>query len=276
MGAYLLPAAILALLVIACGGQSVANAAAQVSGREHLVEPSAATPVVEPLRLHLEVIAKYPHPSDAYTQGLVWHQGQLLESCGNYGLSQLRRSDPTSGEVLARRKLPRHFFAEGLARVGSRLYQLTWKSGVLLVSDLETLAEVDRLSYRGEGWGLAHDGEKLVMSDGSDLLSFRDVDDFTLLSQLPVTLQGRPQNQLNELEYVDGRLYANLWYRDEIVEIDPISGAITAVIDASGLLTAAELRHAEVLNGIAWDPSSESFWITGKHWPWMFQVRFVE
>jgi len=276
MGANFLPAAILALLVMACDGQRVANVVVPASGQESSAEPSAAAPVVNPLRLRLQVVAKHPHPRDAYTQGLVWHQGQLLESCGNYGVSQLRRSDPTSGEVLARHRLPRRLFAEGLARVGDRLYQLTWKSGVLLVNDLTTLEEVDRLSYRGEGWGLAYDGEQLVMSDGSDLLSFRDVDDFTLLRQLPVTLRGQPQERLNELEYVDGRLYANLWYRDEIVEIDPLSGAITAVIDASGLLTAAERQHAEVLNGIAWDPTSETFWITGKHWPWMFQVRFVE
>jgi len=225
--------------------------------------------------LRLEIVAEHPHDPRAFTQGLVWHEGSLYESTGLYGSSSLRRVDPETGDVHFARPVDGQFFAEGLARVRERLYQLTWQAGVAFVYDLGTFDVVDQLSYSGEGWGLAWDGEAFVMSDGSNELVWRGPADFSELRRVRVELAGRPLKQLNELEWAEGAVWANVLSQDRIVRIDPTSGRVTGVVDASGLLTPRERLRADVLNGIAWDPESESFWITGKLWPKIFQVRFV-
>ncbi|MCP4661424.1 MAG: glutaminyl-peptide cyclotransferase [bacterium] len=226
-------------------------------------------------RLAVKVLAEYPHDPRAFTQGLVWHDGVFYESTGNWGVSTIRRVDPATGEVLASRPIDPGLFGEGLAVIGNQLIQVTWKAGLALVYDAGNLLLIDQLAFQGEGWGLAYDGKRLVMSDGSSWLSFRDPADLKVLSKIEVKLAGEPLRHLNELEHVGDALYANVWGEDRIVRIDPRSGAVTALIEASGLLSLSERRRVGVLNGIAYDPESKSFWITGKYWPKMFQVIFV-
>lgn len=237
---------------------------------------TAATPEAHVEKLKVEILSVHPHDPTAFTQGLVWDGGVLYESTGLYGRSSLRRVDPGNGQVLEQRHLDEQFFAEGLAQVGDRLIQLTWKAGVAFVWDLASLEVVDEFGYNGEGWGLAGDGgERLVMSNGTSLLTFRDPESFRWLSTLEVTLDGRPVEHINELEFAGGALYANVWGESRIVRLDPETGRVNAVIDASGLLSPREAAAVDVLNGIAYDPVSESFWLTGKFWPKMFRVRFV-
>lgn len=239
-------------------------------------ESSAAAMQEKPVEhLAIEIKAVYPHDPVAFTQGLVWDGGVLYESTGLYGRSSLRRVEPVSGEVMEIRSVDPNLFGEGLARVGDRLLQLTWHAGITLVYDLATLDLVDEYGFNGEGWGLAYDGERLAMSDGSHRVTFRDQEDFRWLATLEVKLEGKPVNYLNELEFAEGSLYANVWGEDRIVRIDPDTGRVTAVIDASDLLSPAEKSRVDVLNGIAYDPVSKTFWLTGKFWPKMFQVVFV-
>ena len=226
-------------------------------------------------RLEVEVVAEHPHDRGAFTQGLLWADGHLWESTGEYGRSSLREVDPETGTVLRQVDVEPALFGEGLALVGDRLIQLTWRSGLALVYDRSTLGSVGEFIYPGEGWGLAWDGKRLVMSDGSSRLTFRDAKTFEEIGTLRVTLDGDPLGSLNELEAVDGWIYANLWHDDRIVRIDPETGKVRAVIDASGLLSPMERMGTDVLNGIAYDPRSKTFWITGKLWPSMFQVVFV-
>ncbi len=234
---------------------------------------AAAAPAA---RLAVEVLAVWPHDSQAYTQGLVWEDGALLESLGGYGVSALRRVELRSGRVERQAALPDHLFGEGLARIGDRLVQLTWREGRALVYGAADFAPRGELRYEGEGWGLAYEPGRLVMSDGTDQLQLRDPETFALLGRLPVTHDGRPVAYLNELEFAEGALYANLWLSDTVVRIDPASGKVTATIDASGLLSETERAGADVLNGIAYDPGRRVFYLTGKRWPKLFEVRFVE
>jgi glutaminyl-peptide cyclotransferase len=233
----------------------------------------AATAVPEALKVR--VVATYPHATDAYTQGLVWHGGKLYESTGLRGRSSLREVDLETGTVRRRQGLPDRFFAEGLARVGDRLIQLTWTSGKALVWDLERFQKIGEHDYGGEGWGLCHDGEQLVMSDGSATLTFRDPETFEARRRVRVTRLGRPVRDLNELECVEGSVWANVWRTERIVRIDPSSGEVTATVDASGLLKAEERRGTDVLNGIVWHPERERFLLTGKLWPKVFEVELV-
>lgn len=226
-------------------------------------------------RLTVQVLAARPHDPTAFTQGLVFHQGSLYESTGLYGQSSLRRTDPETGAVQQIVYLDGGYFAEGLARVGERLIQLTWREGVALVYDLPTFEVTTQFHYDGEGWGLCFDGRRLIMSDGSHVLTFRDPDTFVATGRLPVTLDGRPAPGLNELECVGESIYANLWPTDQILRIDAESGRVAAVIDASDLLSPRERLQADVLNGIAYDPERKIFSLTGKYWPKLFEVTFV-
>lgn len=235
--------------------------------------PTTAPPSIEELRTR--VIHKYPHATDAFTQGLIWHDGAMYESTGQYGRSSIRKVRLEDGEVLQQRKLESRFFGEGLERVGDRLIQLTWRAGLAFVSDLASLDERETLRYRGEGWGLCYDGSALVMSDGSSTLEFRAPDSMALLGETTVSKNGRPVRKLNELECVGSDIYANIWQRDEILRIDRESGRVTATIDASGLLSRGEARRADVLNGIAYRPETNTFLLTGKLWPHVFEVEFV-
>ena len=229
-----------------------------------------------PRRLRVRVETTYPHDPEAWTQGLLWYDGWLYESVGLYGRSALRRVDVRRGTVEHETRLADNQFGEGLARVRENLYQLTWRSGVGLRYDLGTLEPRGEFRYQGQGWGLCWSGRELIRSDGSHRLFHHDPGDFRLLRTVEVSRQGTPQRLLNELECADGWVYANVLGSDEIVRIDSDSGVVSAVIDASGLLSPEERAAADVLNGIAHRPATGSFLITGKYWPKLFEVVFVE
>lgn len=237
--------------------------------------PRAETDTAATLRV--EVLATHPHDPDAFTQGLELRDGLLYESTGRYGRSDIRVSDGATGSVRQRVALPPDAFGEGLAIVDDVIWQLTWREGYAFRRDRATLAERDRVRYDGEGWGLCYDdgGDRLVMSDGTAELSFRDPETFDLLGTVTVREDGRPLEMLNELECVDGAVWANVWLTDRIVRIDPDRGVVEAVVDTTGLLPEPARSDADVLNGIAAVPGTDTFLITGKLWPTVFLVRFV-
>ncbi len=224
--------------------------------------------------LVLEVIAEHPHDPAAFTQGLVWHEGRLYESTGEYGSSTLRRLNLATGEVEIQRDLEPTMFGEGLERVGDRLIQLTWRENVALVYDLASLEPTGRLSYLGEGWGLCFDDVDLIRSDGSATLTVHDAGTLAPLRRLEVTFQGRPVRYLNELECVHGEVWANVWQTDAIVRIDPASGEVTARVDASSL-RARLPSGGGVLNGIAYRGERGTFLVTGKNWGRLFEVTWA-
>ncbi len=226
-------------------------------------------------RLRAEVIATLPHDRSSFTQGLELHNGTLYESTGTYGGSALRALDPATGRVRSETQLPPDLFGEGMTVVGNRIWQLTWQEEVALVRSANTLEELRRVDYDGEGWGLCFDGRRLISSDGSAQLDFHDPESYEPRGSVRVHLDGREITQLNELECVDGQVWANLWHSDYLVRIDPDSGAVTAVTDASGLLTPSERSQADVLNGIAKVPGTDEYLLTGKNWPHLFRVRFA-
>ena len=237
-------------------------------------ETTAAQPPAVVQSLSVRIHRELPHDTGAYTQGLLWWEGKLYESTGQYGRSDLRRLDPETGAVEQEIDISPAYFGEGLARVDDRLIMLTWKAQRAFVFGLERFDEQRTFRYEGEGWGLCNDGSRLVMSNGSNRLTFRDLRTFEVLGDVPVTLRGFPLTQINELECVGDAVYANVYQTDFLVRIDPETGRVTHYIDASGLLTREEARGVDVLNGIAFDPGAETFYITGKLWPKMFEVTF--
>lgn len=229
-----------------------------------------------PETLEPVVIARYPHDASAFTQGLVLEGGRFYESTGLYGQSSLREVIPETGEVLRSVPLEQQYFGEGLAHVDGRLIQLTWRSGVALVYDADTFERIGSYRYDTEGWGLCWDGSDLYMSDGSATLYRRNADTFVITGRVQVTDEGEPVALLNELECVGDSVYANVWQSDDIVRIDKNTGRVIATIDAARLLTDEEraaLDPAAVLNGIAWNPTTERFYLTGKLWPTMYEVE---
>lgn len=232
-----------------------------------------------PVRLSWSVVSTVPHDTSAWTEGLMLDPaGELYESTGLVGQSTLRHIDRTTGAVLRSVPLPDSLYGEGLAQVGDRFIQLTWQDGIALEWDAATLTQTGAFSYTGEGWGLCYDGTRLVQSDGSANLTFRDPETFEVLGSQLVSFQGTPVDQLNELECVEGQVWANVWQTPYIVRIDAATGDITGVLDMSGLIEPdpSIADPGAVLNGIAYDPVSDTFLLTGKRWPTMFQVRISE
>jgi len=219
------------------------------------------------------VVAAHPHDAGAFTQGLVLHGGHLYESTGLNGRSSLRRTDPRTGRVLDIRMLDPAHFGEGLALWDGRFYQLTWKSRQVLVYDATTLAPAGRLPLDGEGWGAAATPFGIVTSDGSNALTWRDPATFKAVRKLPVTDGGRPVHRLNELEWLDGFVLANVWHEDRIAVISPATGKVAAWIDCSGLRARMTgLPPESDLNGMAWDPVARRLYVTGKLWPKTFEL----
>jgi glutamine cyclotransferase len=224
-----------------------------------------------------EVVAQFPHDTGAYTQGLIWEDSVLYESTGRYGDSEVRRVDLRTGAVLASTRLPDSRFGEGLALLGGRLYQLTWESKVAYVYDAASLALVDSITYSGEGWGLATDGTSLFLSDGSDSVRVVTPATFATERVIRVRHEGSPLAKLNELEYIDGELYANVYESDWVVRIDPATGAVRQLLDFAALWPRGQRPYGtDVMNGIARAPAPGQLLLTGKLWPTMYSVRIKE
>lgn len=254
-----------------------AVAATVLGGALALALPAAGAPTAAqppaPEQLRVEVLEVLEHDTTAFTQGLEVSDGVLYEGTGRVGQSAVTATALDDGTELARAELPAPYFGEGVTRTETSVWQLTWQNGTAFERDPRTLAERRRVSYEGEGWGLCYqpEAERLVMSDGSGTLTFRDPETFEPTGEVEVP--GR--TRLNELECVGETVYANVWFSDTILRIDSATGEVTAEIDASGLLTEEERRSADVLNGIAHLPCADEFLITGKLWPHLFRVRFV-
>ncbi|MYA63457.1 MAG: hypothetical protein F4139_07315 [Gemmatimonadetes bacterium] len=271
--------AVLSITAIAAGEATVTSTATDTEGlaaNQAFAVTVAARPPVE--ELTYDLVRTLPHDHGAYTQGLLVHDGIFFESTGRYGRSEVRQVEIATGEVLRSRALADNHFGEGLARVGERLIQLTWKAGLAFVRDAATLDSLGTFEYQGEGWGLCHDGESLYMSNGSDTLQRRDPDTFDLLGRIEVTRTDSAVHNLNELECVGDHIYANVYRSSEIVRIDKMTGVVTGVLDAQPLARASgrPANPAAVLNGIAYDRLTGTFYVTGKLWPVMFEIEVAE
>ena len=222
------------------------------------------------------MINTYPHDRAAFTQGLVYVDSVFYEGTGLYGASSLRKVDPETGQVLLLRGLPAQFFGEGITILGNRIYQLTWKSGAGFVYDKESFEPVQSFTYPTEGWGLTHDGSRLIMSDGTDTLHFLDPETLEETGSVQVRDSHGPVIWLNELEYVEGEVFANVWQTDLVARIDPESGRVLGWIDLSGLLEPADYAvPVDVLNGIAYDAETGRLFVTGKLWPKLFEIELI-
>jgi len=239
------------------------------AGTDAVFAPAAGTPVYV-----CRVVNAWPHDREAFTQGLVYANGLLLESTGLYGRSSLRLVEPDTGHVLQSVSVPPEYFAEGLAALHGKLYQLTWREQKGFVYDRKTFQLETNFSYAGEGWGLATDGQSLILSDGTDQIRFLNPQTFAVTRSIHVTDHGRPVVRLNELEYVKSEIFANVWQTDFIARINPASGTVTGWIDCTGLLSPFDRdASTDVLNGIAYDAAGDRLFLTGKLWPKLFEVR---
>lgn len=257
----------LAVLGLASCGQAGADKAPSVPA-----EPRATRAAVA--RFGYEVVAAWPHDRAAFTQGLVFRNGGFLESTGLNGQSSLREAEMKTGRVLKQVGVAAQFFAEGLAVLGDRAYQLTWQNQKGFVYDVDTFRLEREFSYEGEGWGLTTDGRALILSDGTNRIRFLEPATFQVLRTIDVLREGRPVSRLNELEWINDEIFANVWQTDEVVRIDPASGQVRGVIDFSGLLPATDRGpETDVLNGIAYDAANDRLFVTGKRWPTIFEVR---
>lgn len=235
---------------------------------------SDATPVFT-----YSVVERYPHDRGAYTQGLIWHDGKLYESTGQYGESTLRHVELKTGKVLKKRDLPRQVFGEGLAAVNGLFYMLSWKAGQAFLFDTKTLRPLSyNYAYPGEGWGLTTCEEGLVMSDGTATIRFLEPKGMKLIREIQVTDKGRKIVELNELEWINGEIWANIWKSNRIARIDPTNGKVLSWVDMTGLLGNERVAQPseEVLNGIAYDAEGKRLFMTGKRWPFLYHVEIRE
>jgi glutamine cyclotransferase len=229
----------------------------------------------EPVFYTFNVVATYPHDESAFTQGLVYHDGLLYEGTGLYGRSSLRITELSTGDIIEQVDIPSDLFGEGITIMGDRLYQVTWQENTGFVYSLD-LAFIETFTYDGEGWGLTHDGDSLILSNGSSTLSFLDPGTFQVVRTVDVTYDDEPVSNLNELEYVDGVIYANVWQTASIVMIDPGDGAVVGWIDLAGIEEHLDSTEGiNVLNGIAYNHESGRLLVTGKLWPNVFEIELV-
>lgn len=229
---------------------------------------TAATPVQG-----YKVVNTYPHDANAFTQGLFFHDGFLYEGTGLRGRSTIRKVEIATGKVLQAVELPGEFFGEGITMWGDRLIGITWQEQTAFVLDLKTFKLWRKFNYAGEGWGITHNGRELIMSDGTPELRFLDPLTFKELRRVRVTAEGRPVEQLNELEWVEGEVFANIWQTDRIARIDPKTGRVAGWIDLAGLLPQRSGSGDDVLNGIAYDAKTKRLFVTGKLWPKLFEIQ---
>jgi glutamine cyclotransferase len=221
------------------------------------------------------LVRSYPHDPTAFTQGLQYLDGFLYEGTGNHGASSIRKVNLETGEVLQKRDLPQQYFGEGIVVRRDEIVQLTYKTEIGFVYDRQTFAPKRTFKYRGEGWGLTEDGKHLIMSDGSDRLRLLDPATLQEVRRIPVTAGGTPVSNLNELEWVKGEIFANIWQTDNIARIDPATGRVSGWIDLRGLLSPRERAKTDVLNGIAYDAAGDRLFVTGKWWPRVFEIKLV-
>ena len=257
-----------ALLCAACGGPAARAKRPAPGGND------------APREYTYRIVATHPHSTAAYTQGLLWHDGLLWEGTGQYGASVVQTLDPATGRTRQLAQLPASEFGEGIAVLDGRLYQLTWQSNTAHVYTIRpdgTLEPLRDHRYAGEGWGLTTDGRKLYMTDGSAHLYTVDPETFRREGSVTVTYRGTPVRYLNELEWIDGRIWANVYTTDRIVVIDPATGTVEAVVDLGGLLPDSEVTpETDVLNGIAWDAASGRLFVTGKNWSRLYEIEPIE
>ncbi len=260
--------AFIALFLLAC-----APVDAEFSGAA-----AAQSGPIQPISYGYRILETYPHARDAFTQGLFFEDGVLYESTGQYGESSLRKVDLASGAVLQKTALPQSIFGEGAAMVDGDIFVVSWREQTALRFDAEDFTLQNQYSYDGEGWGLTYTGDALVMSDGSSQLRFLDPMTFAEIRRLDVTLRGEPLRQLNELEWINGAIFANVWRTNAIVRIDPSNGVVTGIIDLRGLLEDQDIIAGEtdVLNGVAWNGEDNVLYVTGKRWPKLFKIELVE
>ncbi|HEX5047258.1 MAG TPA: glutaminyl-peptide cyclotransferase [Gammaproteobacteria bacterium] len=254
---WLVPIAVAAVVAVGVA------AWAQIGAR-HAVETSG-----------FKVVAVYPHDPRAFTQGLVIRGGRLYEGTGQYGQSTLRRVDLATGNVEKSRPLAPEYFGEGVAVLGNKIYQLTWKNGAAFVYDLESFNVEKALQYKGEGWGLTDDGEHLIMSDGTATIRFLDPATFATVRTIAVHDGDMAVDKLNELEFINGEIWSNVWYDDRIARISPADGAIVGWIDLSALYPKSARGSEAVLNGIAYDTAAKKLYVTGKNWPQLYEIELA-
>jgi glutamine cyclotransferase len=222
-----------------------------------------------------QVENKYPHDPTAFTQGLVYHDGVFYEGTGLYGESSLRIVNSTSGEILEKVNLPDNYFGEGVTILGEYVYQLTWKGHIGFVYDFE-LNLISNFSIQGEGWGLTNDGIHLILSNGTSTISYINSTTLRIIDTLNVTYDGKDVNMINELEFINGYIYANIWQTNSIAIIDPISGEVASWIDLTGIQNKLDyMTSIDVLNGIAYDHETGNFFLTGKLWPNLFEIKLI-
>lgn len=262
---------LLVVVLLSCQKKSEAVTPAPVAA-EHRVAPDWQRLT----DLSYEVIKEIPHDTKAYTQGLLLSQDHWIEGTGGNGQTSIRRVEKETGRVLLKKDLAAEYFGEGVTELNGKLYQLTWKNQVGFVYDAKTLQWQKNFGYSGEGWGLTTDGTHLIMSNGSERLRFLDPNTFRVVKEITVRHKGKAITQLNELEWVEGEIFANIWFRDEIVRINPADGSVLGIIDLSGI-DAKETRKEPdfVLNGIAYDATTGDLFVTGKCWPKIYQIRLV-
>lgn len=251
------------LLLVACGGNQA--------------RAKRPAPPAEPKEYTYTVLAVHPHPTTSYTQGLQYADGVLWEGTGQHGESVVQTVDLETGRAEVFARLPREDFGEGITLLDGKLYQLTWQSNKAYVYDLKTGKKTGEFRYPGEGWGLTTDGRKLYMSDGTANIYTVDPATFRREKRTTVTFKGRAVDFLNELEWIDGKLWANVYTTDQIVIIDPATGIVEGVVDLAGLLPEADITPTtDVLNGIAYDAAGKRIFVTGKNWSKLFEIEITE
>lgn len=242
-----------------------------------LILTAFAEPLAQdfPSPYQYQILQIHEHSTDSFTQGLLVDGDHLIESSGLYGLSFIERYDHQSGTIDKRVTLPENVFAEGIAQLAGNLYCLSWKSGIVFIFDQQQLTLKTLHHYQGQGWGLATIGSDLIMSDGSDQLTWREPIDFSIIKRIQVTMGGEPVYRLNDLTFGMGLIWANIWQRHQILAIDPATGVVTGVLDLSELARKHTRDHETVLNGVAWDNQRQGLWITGKRWDKRYLLRVI-
>jgi glutaminyl-peptide cyclotransferase len=233
------------------------------------------TTEADPLKINYTIRSVWPHDTEAFTQGLLIHNGELYESTGQPGTSWIGLVDVATGKLDKKVILDSKYFGEGIDILNNKVYQLTWQSHVGFVYDLKTFNKIKEWNYKTEGWGLTNDGKNIIMSDGSSQLHFLDTTSLEIARSINVTDENGPVKQLNELEYIDGFVFANVWQTNRIMKIDPTSGKVVGRLDLTQLYNDARKANPrmDVLNGIAWHPGTQSFLVTGKHWPHIYILK---